>query len=74
VKPWPEVIVLAKVENLADHLASRRARRSLGRPWPITQARVAVLGMSPLPLVERFPGNSEPAADAGDILLRCRVL
>ena len=69
-----EVIVLAQVEDLADHLARRRSRRSLRRPRPIAQAGVAVLGVSPLPLVERLPGNAEPAADAGDILLVCRLL
>jgi hypothetical protein len=28
----------------------------------------------PLPLVERFPGNPEPAADARHILVVCRLL
>ena len=69
-----EVIVLAQVEDLADHLASRRSRRSLRRPRPIAQAGVTVLGVSPLPLVERFPGNPEPPADPRDILLVCRLL
>jgi hypothetical protein len=32
---WSEVIVLAQIEDLADHLASRRARRSLRRPRSI---------------------------------------
>jgi hypothetical protein len=71
---WSEVIVLAQIENLADHLPRRGSRRSLRRPWPIAQPGVTVLGVSPLPLVERLPGNSEPAADSGHILLRCRVL
>ena len=37
-------------------------------------AGVTVLGVSPFPLVERFPGYSEPTAHSSDILLRCRVL
>jgi len=71
---WSEVIVLAQVENLADHLACRRSRRSLRGPRPIAQARVTVLRVPLLPLVERFPGDSEPTADSCDIPLACRLL
>ena len=69
-----EVVVLTQVEDLADHLAWRGSRRSLRRPRPIAQAGVTVLGVTPLPLVERLAGNAEPAADARDILLVCRLL
>ena len=65
-----EVIVLAQVEDLADDLARRGSRRTLRRPGPIAQAGVTMLGMSPLPLVERFPGNPEPTAHAGDVSAR----
>ena len=70
----PEVIVLAQIEDLADHLARRGSRRSLRRPRPIAQPGVTVLRVSPLPLVERFPGNAKPPANAGDILLVRRLL
>jgi hypothetical protein len=62
-----EVIVLAQVEDLADHLTSGRSWRSLRRPRPIAQAGVSVLGMATLPLVERLPGNPEPTARPGDV-------
>jgi hypothetical protein len=68
-----KVIVLAEIENLADHLASCRSRRSVRRPWPIAQATVTVLGVPPFPLVERLPGNPESTADPCDILLVCRL-
>jgi hypothetical protein len=71
---WSEVIVLAQVENLADHLACRRSRRSLWPPRPIAQAGVTVLGVSPLPFVERLPRSPEPTANSSDILLVCRLL
>src|SRR6185436_2158003 len=64
-----EVIVLAQVEDLADHIARRRAWRPVRRSRAIPQAGVAMLGVSPLPLVERLAGNSEPPAHASDISL-----
>src|SRR4030095_14151564 len=51
----PEVIVLAQIEDLADHLARRGSRRSLWRPRPIAQSGITVLDVSPLPLIERLP-------------------
>lgn len=69
-----EVIVLAQIQDLADHLASGRARRMLRRPRTIAQASVTVLGVSLPPLVRRFAKHPEPPADAGDILLVSRLL
>jgi hypothetical protein len=70
----PEVIMLAQMEDLADHLARRGSRRSLWRPRPIAQSGVTVLDVSTLPLVERFPGNAESTAYPRDILFVCRLL
>ena len=70
----PEVIVLAQIEDLADHLARRGSRRSVRRPRAIAQPGITVFRVSPLPLVERLPGKAEPPADAGDILFVYRLL
>jgi hypothetical protein len=71
---WPEVIVLAQIEDLADHIRRGRSRRPLRRPGAIAQARVAVLGVAPLPLVERFSRNPEATADLRHISLARRLL
>jgi len=69
----PEVIMLAQIEDFTDHLARGGSRRSMRRPRPIAQPGVTVIGVSLLPLVERFPGKAEPSADAGDVSLVARV-
>jgi hypothetical protein len=70
----PEVVVLAQIQDLADDLPRRRAGRALRRTGSIPEASVAVLGVSPFPLVERFPRDSKPTADSRDILLVRRLL
>jgi hypothetical protein len=69
----PEVVVLAQVEDLADHLPRRRSRRPLRRPRAVAQASLTVVGVTPLPFVERLPGNAEPPADPGDVSLVARL-
>jgi hypothetical protein len=59
-------------ECLADHVASRRARRAVGRPRAIAQTSVSVVSVSPLPFVERLAGNPEPPAYACDVSLVAR--
>jgi hypothetical protein len=62
-----EVVVLAEIQDLADHLARRRAGRAPWRSRAIAQARVAVLGLPPLPFVERLARNPESPAYPGDV-------
>jgi hypothetical protein len=64
-----EVVVLPQIEDLADHLTRRRARRALRRPRTIAQADVPVLGAPPFPFVERLARNPEPPAHAGDVAI-----
>ena len=47
-----EVVVLPQIEDLADDLTRRRARRAMRRPRTIAQADVPVLGAPPFPFVE----------------------
>jgi hypothetical protein len=68
-----EVIVLPQVQDRAHHVGGGGSGRMMRRPRPITHAGVAVLRVPPLPLVERFPGDPEPTADAGDIAFVGRV-
>jgi hypothetical protein len=68
-----EVIVLPQVQDLADHIGGGGPVRMMWRPRPIAQAGVAMLRVPPLPLVERFPGDPEPTADAGNIALVGRL-
>src|SRR5688572_8361294 len=44
------------------------------RAWPVAQPRVSVLGLAPLPLVERFPRDSESTARPRDIARRLGML
>jgi hypothetical protein len=64
-----EVIVLAEIHDLADHIARRRAGRAPRRSRAIAQAGVAVLGLTPLPFVERLARNPESPAHPGDVSL-----
>src|SRR5690606_13494926 len=64
---WPEVIVLAQIQDLADDLPRGGARRPMRRPWAVAESRVAVLGVPSLPLVEGLPGAAVPAADTRHI-------
>jgi hypothetical protein len=68
-----EVIVLAQVEDLADDFTGGGAWRPLRYPLSIAEAGVPVLGVTSLPLVERFPRNPEPATDPGDVSLVSRL-
>ena len=47
-----EVIVLAEIQNLANHVARRRARRAPRRARAIAQAGIAVLDVALLPFVK----------------------
>jgi hypothetical protein len=62
-----EMIVLAEVEDLADHVAGRRAGRAPWRSGAIAQAAIAVLGVPPLPFVEGLAGNPKSPAHPGDV-------
>ena len=61
------MIVLAEVEDLAHHVACRRAGRARGRSRAITQAGIAVLGVTPLPFVEGLTGKPKSPAHPGDV-------
>ena len=60
-----QLVELLVVDTMGPlHLAveTRRARA-------IAQPGVTVLGVAPLPFVERFPGNPEATAYTGDVSL-----
>src|SRR5262245_16612284 len=67
-----EMIVLAQVENFADDLTSRGAGRMLRRARTVAEAGVTVLGVPFPPFIERFTGNPEVTAHAGDVSIIAR--
>ena len=72
--PGPAVVMLPQGEDVADDLASRGSGRAFWRPRPIAQARVTLLGVPALPLVERLTRDPEAATHPRYILLPCRLL
>src|SRR5262249_39579832 len=69
-----EVVVLAEVEDLADHLAGRPTRWAMRPPRPVAQASGSVGLEASLPLVERLSRDAEVTARPGDVLGAARVL
>jgi len=65
--PRAKMIVLSQVQNLADDLRRRRARRDMGRPGAIAQPGLAALVETSFPLVERLARDAEMPTSARDV-------
>jgi hypothetical protein len=57
-----EVIPLAQIQDLADHVRRRRSGRAVRRTGPVAKRGLPVGVKPPLPLVEGLPGNAEMPA------------
>src|SRR5688572_23638857 len=64
---WPEVILLAQIEDLAHHSGRGSPRRAMGRPRAIGQACFPELVKTALPFVERCPRDTEIPTGSRDL-------
>ena len=65
--PWPKVVVLPEVEDLAHDLGRRRPRGAVWRSGPVRQSCITVLKIALSPFVKRLTGNAEVPAGPRDV-------